>query len=65
MREPVRPTATKRQVWMGLVALLALGVFLLALPGESAEAAATFTVNKIGDAADRDITNGRCRKVRR
>jgi hypothetical protein len=58
IKDTILPTATRRPTWMALVALV--GVFLLAFSSDPAEAATTFTVNRTGDASDRDITNARC-----
>lgn len=45
---------------VALLALATLGMRLLTLSPGRAEADTTFTVNRTGDAEDRDITNARC-----
>ena len=56
-----RPKVPTRWILRTLTALLAaLWVVLLALPLGPAGAAATFAVNRTGDASDRNPGNGRC-----
>jgi hypothetical protein len=52
-------------MWTTLLALMVLGVLLLALSSGPAEAATTFTVNKTGDAGDRRINDSVCDSSRK
>jgi hypothetical protein len=54
------PAAIRRPIWRILLALVAVGVVLiLVLSSGPADAATTFTVNKTGNAKDREISEAR------